>query len=58
MAEDETPSEAGEEWGQSLGAVALVRKPVDVPLLLKELTRVLGAGTGLVRLPVEDPSQT
>ena len=49
---------ASQEWGQSLGAVGLVRKPIDVPLLLKELSRVLGAGTGLVRLPVEDPSQT
>ena len=47
---------ASQEWGQSLGAVGLVRKPIDPSLLLKELARVLG--TGLVRFPVPDPAKT
>jgi CheY-like chemotaxis protein len=32
---------ASEEWARSLGAVGVVRKPVDVPLLLSRIQRSL-----------------
>jgi CheY-like chemotaxis protein len=35
---------ASDEWARSLGAVGLLRKPIDVPMLLDTVRRHVGAG--------------
>jgi CheY-like chemotaxis protein len=45
------------EWARSLGAAALVRKPMDGEQLKDALARVFGTGTNLVRFTVPEPNE-
>jgi hypothetical protein len=40
-----TLSVASDEWARSLGAVAALRKPVDLQFLLEQVRKYLGSST-------------